>query len=74
VSHGGVWLTVCRHISPRFSGTWVARGRVRASALQTILRGSGGDLFGYVAGLLRAIGCLEGQCEAGGGGSYEESV
>ena len=38
-------------------------GRVRASALQTILRvlgGSGGDLFGYVAGLLSTIGCLEG--------------
>jgi hypothetical protein len=37
-------------------------GRVRASALQTILRagGSGGDLFGYAAGLLSAIGCLEG--------------
>jgi hypothetical protein len=33
-----------------------------ASALQTILRvlgGSGGDLFGYAAGLLKAIGCLE---------------
>jgi hypothetical protein len=43
-------------------------GRVRASALQTILRvlgGSGGGLFGYAAGLLSAIGCLEGQCEAG---------
>jgi hypothetical protein len=38
-------------------------GRVRASALQTILRvlgGSGGDLFGYVAGLMSTIGCLEG--------------
>jgi hypothetical protein len=36
--------------------------RLMASALQTILRvlgGSGGDLFGYAAGLLKAIGCLE---------------
>jgi hypothetical protein len=43
-------------------------GRVRASTLQTILRvlgGSRGGLFGYTAGLLSAIGCLEGQCEAG---------
>ena len=37
-------------------------GRVRASALQTIMRvlGDQGDLFGYVAGLLSTIGCLEG--------------
>jgi hypothetical protein len=35
-------------------------GRVRASALQTILGGSDGDLFGYVAGLLSTIGFLEG--------------
>ena len=56
--------TVCRHTFPRFSRTWVTWGRI----LQTILRvlgGSGGGLFGYAAGLLSAIGCLEGQCEAG---------
>ena len=37
-------------------------GRVRASALQTILRvlGGSGDLFGYVTGFLSAIGCLKG--------------
>ena len=33
-----------------------------------------GDLLGYVAELLSTIGCLEGQCEAGGGGCYEGSV
>jgi hypothetical protein len=33
-----------------------------------------GDLLGYVAELLSTIRCLEGQCEAGGGGCYEGSV
>jgi hypothetical protein len=53
--------TVYRHIFLGCTGEDI--GRVRASALQTILRvlgGSGGDLFGYVAGLLSTIGCLEG--------------
>jgi hypothetical protein len=35
-------------------------GRVRASAMQTLLGGSGGDLFGYVDRVLSTIGCLEG--------------
>ena len=59
-------------------------GRVRGSALQTILRvlgGLEGDLFVYVVGLLGTIGCLEGHsvkpvevaamrevCQAGGVG------
>jgi hypothetical protein len=68
----GKWVTDMRghcvqaHIPEVFrdlGSTGEDLGRVRTSALQTILRvlrGWGGDLFRYAAGLLRAIGCLEG--------------
>ena len=68
----GEWVTDLRrhcvqaHITEVFRDlghTGEDIGRVRAFALQTILRvlgGPGGDLFGYSAGLLSAIGCLEG--------------
>ena len=55
-----------RHTSPRFSGTWVARERILGGSgrlhcrRSCVLGGSGEDLFGYAAGLLSAIGCLEG--------------
>ena len=43
--------TVYRHIFLEFSGIWGARGTILSP---------GGNLFGYVAGLLSTIGCLEG--------------
>ena len=67
----GKWVTnlrdtVCRRTSTRFSVTWVARGRILGGSGRLHCRrscecwGIWRDLFGYAAGLLSAIGCLEG--------------
>jgi hypothetical protein len=54
---GGEWVTDLRGhcVQAHIPGVFRDLGRTGR-----ILGGSGGDLFGYVAGLLSTIGCLEG--------------